>query len=217
MVETMNSLESYPCLDDDLWSQIEQDQQTEAWEEWGRQDMAGEAATRWPLLDVDAVNWDDLVWQTLTERSGSYPEGSGGNLSIPHGDWLDATDAAELVEHGAVCATCGEGGCEGCEALLHPEPLEPLSESNRAGVVSCVAELPAGLSPTAVVRALRRAMCGKRGERSCYRQQRGQHSFKQRPWRRMAYRLALDLYGVRRTSTDARARERERRSRALGY
>ena len=224
MVETLNALECYPILDEDLHSQIEQDQQTDAWEDWGRAEMETEASTRWPLLDVAAVNWDGLVfggevngYHGLAAELSRYPEGSGGNLSIPYVDWLDALDAADLVEHGAVCDTCGEAGCEGCEALLHPEPLAPLSESNRAAVVSRVAELPAGLSPTAVVRSLRRDMCGKRGERGERGWGRSTHSFEQRPWRRMAYRLALELYGVRRTSTDARARERERQSRALGY
>ncbi|KZM68849.1 hypothetical protein [Nocardia terpenica] len=78
MTETLDALESYPVLDDQVWSEVEQEQIQEHWDNYGRWDLhkaVREAIGAYELTDAAEAIIDRLVWEGLLEYGygGGYP------------------------------------------------------------------------------------------------------------------------------------------------
>lgn len=95
MKDAVERLHGYPVLDEDLYSEMEMEDQTEQWNSWGATQFVEEINESTNEEDREAVMalfnavpddvFDKMVYQ-LWENAG--PEGSGQNLSFPFNFWL---------------------------------------------------------------------------------------------------------------------------------
>lgn len=76
LTEVLDSLDSYPCLDEEEWSKVEQEQIQEHWDGYGRWDLhkaVCEAIGAWELTEAAEAIVDELAWGGLVD----YGHGSG--------------------------------------------------------------------------------------------------------------------------------------------
>lgn len=129
-MEEIDSLSDYPCLDDDLLSEMETEAETKAWEDWGESDFAEEIErAHRPQLEadiasgiqpasllepLDLLSQDNLIplFLALCETSGRYWQiETGGNAwidlkklveSLPYKTFLEVLTGAYFIKPDAV-------------------------------------------------------------------------------------------------------------------
>ncbi len=85
--ETLDALEDYPCIDDELVSELEMEDWDEQYADWGRSDFIGELEKRFPEYELDELEEvgeqaiDKLFYQ-LCEDTSTYPEQDGNSMYI---------------------------------------------------------------------------------------------------------------------------------------
>lgn len=93
--EAIDALEDYPLMDEEHHSNLELEQQGEAWENWGERDFIGECAKqlgidRGDLEEaVEGLNWLD-VFELAREKANVYWEDQNGE-----GQWIDMERVAD--------------------------------------------------------------------------------------------------------------------------
>lgn len=122
LIETIESLENYPVLDDELMSQIESDWADEAWDDYGILDARRELAKQLEI-DETEIDWDDQDFDELkdalrqdirwSESHPCYHEGSGGGTVF----FEKIEIAANLEKYREIlskvyepCGVCGKFG-----------------------------------------------------------------------------------------------------------
>ncbi len=101
MREAIDALEDYPCLDDSDLSELENDEQGEAWDNWARKDFIRKLAKglgKDPYELGEALTDEQWfsVFHALCEASNTYWEDQGGE-----GPWIDLKRVAKAFELGA--------------------------------------------------------------------------------------------------------------------
>lgn len=97
ILETLNALESYPLIDEDVLSEMEQEGIDEAWENWARMDYAGDLQNK---FGIDFEDTDQLrsVLETVADRINEYWEDDGGSMYIRIERIVEATTLADLKD-----------------------------------------------------------------------------------------------------------------------
>lgn len=101
LVDALQSLADYPCLDEEALSEAETDRQTEAWDSWARADFVSALADRFPLLDFDSVGADlaesepdpllSLAWEACSDGAVEWIDEQGGA-------WIDVERLADSID-----------------------------------------------------------------------------------------------------------------------
>ncbi|KZM72242.1 hypothetical protein [Nocardia terpenica] len=78
LTDVLDSLEGYPCLDEEEWSAVEQEQIQEHWDDYGRWDLhkaVREAIGAWELTEAGEALIDELAWGGYIDygHGGGYP------------------------------------------------------------------------------------------------------------------------------------------------
>lgn len=90
--DQLAGLEGYPLLSDDDHSELEMEDQDEAWADWGRDDFKREMLEmaeedEHDLLEALLEKWGDAGFDTIyydaAREADRYPEGSGGDIRFP--------------------------------------------------------------------------------------------------------------------------------------
>ena len=88
LFDVIAALESYPILDEQDWSELEQEDQQEQWECWGRSDFVRELESQATEAQQAIIgDWsneesDGRFWEAC-EAIGRYPECSGQDCIFP--------------------------------------------------------------------------------------------------------------------------------------
>lgn len=95
--ETIAALADYPCLDDELSSEIEMQWETEAWESWIKSDLEREC---WPdetPAEIEALTDSDLFecYRAAMEAENEYPEAEYSSVYV-HIERIAATYKANV-------------------------------------------------------------------------------------------------------------------------
>ncbi|MGW4240947.1 hypothetical protein [Nocardia sp. NPDC004722] len=78
LTDVLESLDGYPCLDEEEWSTVEQQQIQEHWDDYGRHDLlkaVGDAIGAWELTEAGEAIVDELAWGGYLDygHGGGYP------------------------------------------------------------------------------------------------------------------------------------------------
>ena len=84
IIETLEALANYPCLNDEDCSLMEMEMQEESWESFGESDFKNQIMKHWDLLDITPEKslWE--YYSELIDAQNKYIEiESGGNVYFP--------------------------------------------------------------------------------------------------------------------------------------
>lgn len=84
IIETLESLANYPCLNDEDCGLMEIEMQEESWESFGERDFKDQIMKHWDLLDITPEKslWE--YYSELIDKQNLYPTiESGGNVYFP--------------------------------------------------------------------------------------------------------------------------------------
>jgi hypothetical protein len=98
-------LADYPCLDEDLYSELELADQDAQWNDWGRDDFRKALAKQFASYPMVVAWIEDMPDDTLNalffeacETAGYYIEGDGDNIHIPTAKVAAAVALEDLPE-----------------------------------------------------------------------------------------------------------------------
>jgi len=131
LAETLAGLEDYPLIDEDDHSELEIEEQGEAWESYVRQDFRSELEAALPGIDLGAVPGETLwaYFRILSERSNTYWEHSCEGASI---DLEQVTESALPAEVAALPGVALEDVTDAVAAVATLERLGIQVDGERA-------------------------------------------------------------------------------------
>lgn len=137
LVDSLHAISQYPLLDDADHSEVEQEEEQEHWESYGRDDVfrAVEAELEGLAVDLDQLI-DDLYWQVCRE-TGQYPEKIDSS-AYDFGERESCGRAPRLIE--PLCAALG------FPLVTVPEPATvrdslPWNAENRSALAGVLSDL----------------------------------------------------------------------------
>lgn len=96
--DVIYQLNNYPLVDEDDYSELQHDEEGEAWVNWASHDFNRALENKFPTYDFDEISGDDLykLFHTAAEDSNTYWETDGMSMHIKIDRVVDNIELSDL-------------------------------------------------------------------------------------------------------------------------